>query len=104
MTTRRSSVHILLLLSVDAKDARGPGDRERGGNWDQLLRNRSHPINTVTSAVLWLLSSRDLVAVTRLLRTRRPGASAQQNPSQEGVADQTTAVINDGLDDGLITE
>lgn len=33
-----------------------------------------------------------------------PGASAQQNPSQEGVADQTTAVINGDLDDGLITE
>lgn len=79
ITTRRSSVHILLLLSVNAKDARGPGNRERGGNWDQLFRNRSHPIKTVTSAVLWLLSSRDLVAVTRLLRTRSVSAAESES-------------------------
>lgn len=33
-----------------------------------------------------------------------PVAADQDRPSQEGVADQTTAVINGGLDDGLITE
>lgn len=78
------------------------------GTGIQLLRNRSHPITTVTS-LLWLLSSRGLVAVTRLLRGPGDqdcvGASfvAAQNLSQEGVADQTTAVISGDLD-GLITE